>query len=107
MCSSDLLVIATLLGLGAAAAAVATFWEELSGVVYRWLESKGFRRAAKVFLRIERIGRRGLRKVTTLVVPEGKRRARTVEERVVSVDELSPEARARRDATYDVTEQIH
>ncbi len=90
-----------------AGAAIVSFWDEIAGVVYRWLDAHGFHRAKKVFLRVERIGRKGLRKVTTLVVPEGKRRPRTVEERVVSEDQLSPEARARREATYDITEQVH
>jgi hypothetical protein len=92
---------------GAAGALAITFWDELRGVIFRWLNDRGYERAAKVFLKVEGAAQRGFRKIKTLVVPEGKTRRCKVEERVVPVSELSPEHRARRPATYDITEQIH
>ncbi len=99
------LVIAAIAG--AAGALVVAYWDELRGVVFRWLEERGYKRAAKVFLKVELVAQKGWRKIKTLVVPEGKTRRCKVEERTVPLSELSPELRARRAATYEVTEQFH
>ena len=44
------LVIAAIAG--AAGALVVAYWDELRGVVFRWLEERGYKRAAKVFLKV-------------------------------------------------------
>ena len=57
--------------------------DELRGVIYRWLKEHGHTRAARVFLEIEVLPGRALRKVTTFVRPKGRVLSTRVDEREV------------------------
>ncbi len=90
------LVFSAVAVLAAGAAAVA-FWDDLRGVIYRWLKDHGHTRAAQVFLVIEVIPGQVLRKVTTFVRPSGRVLSTRVEEREVRESDLPEEVRRLRE----------
>lgn len=82
--------------LGGAVLAV-NWWDELRSAAYRWLEEHGHHRMARAFVVIEGAVSGTLRRAKALVFPEPSAGPVVVTETVVSEDELSPEARARRE----------
>ena len=81
-----------------AGALISSFWDEIRGVIYRWLTDHGLARTARVFLKIEVLPAQMLYKVTTLVKPHERQSKTQVDERVVLISELPPEVRARKNA---------
>lgn len=82
----------------AAGALISNFWDEIRGVIYRWLTDHGLARTARVFVKIEVFPAQMLYKLTTLVKPQERESKTQVDERVVTKSELPPEVAARRNA---------
>ncbi len=89
-----LLGAAILLG---GAVVAATWWDEIRSTVYCWLQDHGYLRTAKAFLVIEGKVSGGLRMVKAMVFPTPESEPVVLTEQMISEDELSPEARARRE----------
>lgn len=73
---------------------LATFWDDLRDRVFRWAEAHGYRRLAKVVLRIDTLVGTARRWLQVRVTPVGGH-AHVVEEREIALTDLPSDVRAR------------
>lgn len=74
---------------------VVGFWETLRDTVYRWAQAHHYRHLAKVVLRLDTIISRGLYRMQTLANRKQHGKLTVVEDKVVKLDELPDDVRAR------------